>query len=177
MIMMKKVLIILLILLLSGCTTEKTEDYYQLSVDDYLITVGYDDVEYLKLVYDFDVPAQFEADTMVDNIDVLLHKRYFGAISLKNTTNKLVSGSKAKLTKLTIYVDDLKGRVLKINNIELDDSIKKNCNTFDGSYIERNGYACVIQNKVEDKLNVIELYGDYLNIDQDKLNRVIISIE
>lgn len=174
---MKKVLLLLLILLLVGCTKKNPEDYYQLSIDDYLLTVGYDNVEYLRLIYDFDVPESFQANETINDIDVKLHTNFFGIISLNNATKKIIPSKQATLTKLDIYVGDLKGKHFKINNIDLDKSIKSNCDKFNGTYIEKNGYACVIQNKVEDELNVIELYGDYLNINQDELERIIIYVE
>ena len=65
----------------------------------------------------------------------------------------------------------------KLDGIELSSSVKENCRMFDGEYIERNGYACLITRQVDQKLNVVILHGDILNMDQDELSRIEIYVE
>ena len=48
---------------------------------------------------------------------------------------------------------------------------------FKGEFIERNGYACVIGQVVNNHNNVIILSGDYLGIDQDELSRIEVFVE
>lgn len=171
---MKKLLLVFL-LLLSACSFK--EDYFQLSIDDYTITTGYDNGQYLDVSYDYDVKNELDANETVKNINLYLFDDLLGEIELTNYKNKSISYQDAIITKLTVYLNDLKGREFRINNNALDKSIKKNCETFNGTYIEKNGYACVIQNKVGKELNVVELYGDYLNIDQDELDHIVIYVE
>lgn len=174
---MKKFLILFL-LFLAGCDSSVREDYYELSIDDYSISVGYDNAEYLDIAYDFDLPQEFEENQKIKDVEIKLLNHYVGIGDFINTNDKKsIESSKAILSKLTIYLNDWGYRTFKINGEVLDESIKKNCDKFGGTYIERNGYACVIENKVEDELNVIEMYGDYLNIDQDKLDHVVIYVE
>ena len=90
---------------------------------------------------------------------------------------KEISKEKAVLTKLTVYLNDLGNRQFKLNGEVLDQSVKKNCEKFSGTYIEKNGYACVIQTQNKNELNVVELYGDYLNIDQDQLDHLVIYVK
>ena len=68
-------------------------------------------------------------------------------------------------------------RTFKLNGEQLDNSIKNNCAKYQGTYIEKNGYACVIESNESNKHNVVELYGDYLNIDQDQLDRIVIYVD
>ena len=171
---MKKAFIILL-LLLTSCAFK--QDYYELTVDDYSITVGYDNSEYLKVLYDYDLIDELKPNEVIEDVNLYLLDSLFASAQFLNSKNKYISSNKARLTKIVVYINDLKGRTFKINGIQLDDSVKNNCETFNGNYINKNGRACVIENKVANELNVIELHGDYLNIDQDKLDHIIIYVK
>lgn len=171
---MKKFLCILLILLTS-CA--RKEDYYSLSIDDYVVTVGHDDAKYMSLAFDYDLPNQLEAYETIKDVDVMLNDDLLGICEFTNQKKKIITSDNAILTKLTLYVNDLPQRKYKLNGEELSTSIKTNCDKYNGTFIEKNGYACVIENKVRDELNVVELYGDYLNIDQDELDHIVIYVE
>ena len=171
---MKKAFIILL-LLLTSCAFK--QDYYELTVDNYSITVGYDNSEYLKVLYDYDLIDELKPNEVIEDVNLYLLDSLFASAQFSNSKNKYISSDKARLTKIVVYINDLKGRTFKINGIQLDDSVKNNCETFNGNYINKNGRACVIENKVANELNVIELHGDYLNIDQDKLDHIIIYVK
>lgn len=171
---MKKTLV-LLIILLTACSMR--DDYFELSVDDYSITVGYDDGKYMDIAFDYDIKDELEANEIINNVDIYLFNDLLGIGEFSNSSNKNISSKKAKLTGLTLYVNDLNGRVFKLNGEILDDSIKSNCDKFNGTYIEKNGYACVIEDTVNDDLNVVELHGDYLAIDQDKLDHIDIYVK
>lgn len=171
---MKK-LVLLLLILLTACSQK--EDYYQLSVDDYSVTVGYDDGEYMKIAYTYDIKDELEANEVVKDVNIYLNDKLLGVGEFTNSKKKTVSSDKAKLTKLTVYLNDLAGRTFKLNGEPLDSSIKANCDKYNGTYIEKNGYACVIQTEIGKELNVVELYGDYLNIDQDQLDHLTIYVD
>lgn len=167
---MKK-LLVLLLALLTACAFRK--DFFELTVDDYSITVGYDDVNYMKIAFDFDIKEELQANEVIIK-DIKLFDELLCEAEFTNTLNKTIDSKDGKLTKLTLYLNDLKNRTFKLNGEELERSVKTNCDKFEGTYIEKNGCACVIENTVNDDLNVVELHGDYLNIDQDQLDHIVI---
>ena len=171
---MKKLLVLLLVLL-TACTSR--EDFYELSIDDYSITVGYDNGEYLDLTFDYDVKEELNEKEVVKDVDIYLLGDLLGVGEFTNPKNKVKSYKECILSKLTLYVDDLGGRSFKLNGEQLDNSIENNCNRYQGTYIKKNGYACVIETNNKGKHNVVELYGDYLNIDQDKLDHIVIYVD
>lgn len=171
---MKKVFILLLILLTS-CTFK--EDYFELGIGDYAITVGYDDSEYMKIAYNYELKDELEPYETVNDVNLYLFDDLLGVADFTNDTKKTIPANKAKLSKLTVYLNDLSDKEFKLNGEVLQESIKSNCEKYNGTYIEKNGYACVIENKVGKDLNVVELYGDYLAIDQDKLDHISIYVK
>lgn len=172
---MKKILLVLLLCLsLVSCKTR--DDYFVLEIDDYSIAVGNDDVKFLSIAYDLDLPEKLEANQSIENIDLRIWNKRLGEVTITNIKNKEIETSKALLTNATFYLEELNGSVLKIDGIELKKSVKENCNSFNGTYIERNGYACVIEKDVGKKKNTILLFGNIYNIDQDQLDRIEISI-
>lgn len=171
---MKKILILLLILL-SSCSLKK--DYYKLSIDDYNVTVGYDTSDFLDIAYDFELPEKLQANETIDDVDIYLFNQLLGVGSFTNTSNKEIDSNKAILSRITIYLNDMVGRNFKINDEQLDDSVKSNCDKYNGKYIEKNGYACILENSNTVELNVIELHGDYLNQDQDLLDHITIYVK
>lgn len=173
---MKKIVVLLIcLIILTGC--KKREDYFELGIDDYSISVGYDDVEYLKTVFDFDIKDTFNGYEEANNVDINFIGNLFGIGNFTNFNKKEKESNEAILNKLTIYVNDLGSRIIKLNGEPLDSSIKNSCDKYGGSYIEKNGKACVIESNVNDQLNVVELYGDYLNINQDQLDHIIIYVK
>lgn len=163
------------LLIIAGCSFRK--DYYELSIDDYSITVGYDDCKYLDVAYDFDIKQQLDKKEVVKEVNIYLFDDLLGEAEISNLKNKVISYEDGKLTKLVVYVNDLNGRNFKINDTELVESVQDNCINLNGTYVKKNGYACVLENNIGSKLNVVELHGDYLNIDQDKLDHIVIYVE
>lgn len=173
---MKKIALLLLILL-TGCTSAAKEDYYKLSIDGYSVTVGYDNGEFMKIAYKYDIKDELAENEVVKDVNIYLNDELLGVGDFTNYKKKAINSDKAVLTKLTLYLNDMKDRTYKLNDEPLDSSIKATCDKYNGTYIEKNGYACVIQTEVDKQLNVIELYGDYLNIDQDQLDHIVIYVE
>lgn len=160
---------------LTACSSRK--DYFELAIDDYTLAVGYDDCEYLDIAYDYDIKEELDKKEVVKDVNIYLLDDLLGVADISNSKNKVISYKDGKITKLVVYVNDLKDRSFKLNGQELDRSIKTNCDSFNGTYIEKNGYACVIEKNIGKQLNVVELHGDYLNIDQDKLDHIVIYVE
>lgn len=169
-------MLLICIFILCGCK-QKREDFFELSVDNYSITVGYDSADYLKTIFDIDLKEEFEGYEKVKDVDINLFNKQFAVGDFSNSNKKPKSSKDITLSKLTIYLNDLEGRTFKLNGEQLDTSIKNNCSKYGGTYIEKNGYACVIESNVDDKLNVVEMYGDYINIDQDQLDHITIYID
>ncbi|MDO4940371.1 MAG: hypothetical protein Q4E33_01605 [Erysipelotrichaceae bacterium] len=169
---MKKIIIVLLCFILLGCDSEKKEDYYVLSFDDYTISVGYDNVEYTSLIFDFELPEVIPGFEEVKDVNVSFLGKDFGIASFINEEDEENESKEAIISSLSFYLKDVDASSIKINDIELDKSIKKNCETFNGNLIEKNGYACVIEQEVHDKDDVVILYGDILNLDQDTVDRI-----
>lgn len=164
---MKKIIVLLILLLmLSGCTSRK--DFDVISIDDYSITVGYDDVEFLNIAFKLKLPETLKKNEVIESIDLNTYSSRLGEVEITNPKNKDVSIEKGIVTKATFYIQELEGKKLRINDTLLSSSVKENCNSFNGEYVKNNGYACIIDNKKD----TIILYGDLLEVDQDKLYRI-----
>ncbi len=172
---MKKILLALSLLILCSCTHR--EDYYVFSFDDYTITPGYDDVSFLDIAFDLDVPESLAGYEKLKDVRMTFFGKYFGEADLFNPTSKPIDIKDAKLEKLTLYLSQLSDHTFMIDGIELVESIKENCETFNGEYVVRNGYACVIGKIVHGKNNIIRLFGDIYAKDQDELNHLEIYVE
>ncbi len=173
---MKKCIFLLLCLLLCSCRPER-EDYFVLDLDDYSLAPGYDNVAYLKLVFEADLPENMASEETLKEIEMTFWGDYFAEIDLYNPTEKEIPIDEAILCGLDFYLPNTGMSEFKLDGIELSSSVKENCRIFDGEYIERNGYACLITRQVDEQLNVVILHGDILNLDQDELSRIEIYVE
>lgn len=171
---MKKLLILFILLL---CSCSFREDYYTLNVDGYRFTVGYDDVDYLKTTFNLNVVNELDAYEVINDINVYAFDDYFLKVDITNYNDEAISSGEAIITKLNLYCKDLGNRKYAIDDIELDSSVTNNCDKFNGTLINRNGYACVIESDKSGKLNVVELHGDILASDQDELDHIVIYVK
>jgi len=174
---MKKILLIFLTLLLCNGCADPRNDYFVLSVDDYTLAPGYDNVEYLRLAFELDVKDTLQPEEKLSDVELNLWKYYVGDIELTNPKKKEISSNEAVLTRLDLFVGNTPAESYALNGTILDRSVKKNCEMFGGEYIERNGYACVIGQKTHSQDNIVILSGDILNEDQDELHRIQIYVE
>ena len=172
---MKKLLVVLL-LFICGCSSRRNE-YYNFHFDDYSIVVGYDDLEYIDLVFDYEIKDELDKKEKIEKIELSFWGKYFGDIDIENESNRKVKSSKGVVKRLDIYFDNLDFEIYKIDNFELSSSIKENCDAFNGRYVNNNVPACVISKQVDDKNNIIIMHGDIFNIDQDELSRIEIYVE
>ena len=175
--MKKLIFVFACILLCSYTPSPEREDYFVFSFDDYSLAVGFDDVEYLKLVFDVEVPEVLGAGESLNNLEMTFWGRYFGDVDIANSTDKEIPIDQAVITGLDLYLPNVGMETYKLGDTQLSSSVKENCQMFHGEYIERNGYACVITRQIEDQLNVVILHGDILNMDQDELARIEIYVE
>lgn len=174
--MIKKLFtVIISILLLSSCSNRNS--YYVLSFDDYSLAVGYDDVDYLKLVFTVDSDDKMQPNELRENVDVSFWNSHFAYMDIINYKNREIDIDKAIVCKADIYLSNLEMETFKINGIELSDSVKQNCELLNGELVERNGYACIISKTVDDKDNIVILHGDIFNADQDLLSRIEIHVK
>ncbi|MBO4919062.1 MAG: hypothetical protein J5365_02790 [Erysipelotrichaceae bacterium] len=174
---MKKLLLVILLILISACSNVKREDYYIFSFNDYTLSVGYDDVEFLELTFDLDVKDELEMQESVEDIDLYFFGAPFAKADVFNPGKKTVASEKAIITRFKYYLDDFPMQSYQIYGIPLSVRIKENCETFHGEYIDRNGKACLIGKKANGKDNVILLKGDMLNINQDELESIEIYVK
>lgn len=174
--MRKIAVLILSLIILCSCGSPRN-DYYVFSFDDYTIAPGYDDVEFLKLVFDVDVKDTLEAKETLSDVDVNIWRYYVCSVDLMNTKNRSISVDRALVTKMDFFVGNMPVDTFKINDTILSGSVKNDCKTLKGELIERNGYACVLSQKAHGKTNVLILSGDIMNLDQDELHRIQIYVE
>ncbi len=174
---MKKILLIFLVLFLCNGCADPRNDYFVLSIDDYTLAPGYDNGEYIRLAFDMDVKDTLQPEEKLEDVELHLWKYYVGDIELVNPKKKEISSDEAVLKRLDLFVGNMPVESYALNGTKLDQSVKKNCEMFGGEYIERNGYACVIGQKVHGQDNIVILSGDILNIDQDELHRIQIYVE
>ena len=154
---MKKIIVLIVLVILIGCSTKK-EDYYNFSIDNYNITIGYDDYDYLSTVFD------------IGEEEFTLVNKHFANYEYGIIDKKEV------ITYLEFYIKDF-GSIYKIDDIELSKSIKQNCESFAGEYIDKKTKGCIIQKQVGDYTNAIILSGDILNDDLDELSKIEIYIK
>ena len=175
---MKKLILIPLLLLLCSCDVVLREDYYVFSFDDFTIAPGYDNVDFMRLVFEVrNSKDTLESKEEEKDIDVFFWNEYMGKIDIINDTKKPVSVEEATVSRFELYLDNIPFDTLKLNDIELSESVKTNCETFGGEYIQRTGYACAFGQKSHGKDNVVILYGDILALDQDKLSHLEIYVK
>ncbi|MBQ1306650.1 MAG: hypothetical protein IIY56_00685, partial [Erysipelotrichaceae bacterium] len=67
---MKKLLVLIMLILISACHSIKREDYYIFSFNDYTLSVGYDDVEFLKLTFDLEVKDELESQESLEEVSL-----------------------------------------------------------------------------------------------------------
>ena len=171
---MKK-LVLLLSLILCSCSFKS--DYYTLNIDGYKFTVGYDTIDYLRTTFNLSIKDKLEAGETVNDINVYSFDECYFSVDVTNNTDEVIDANEATITKLSLYLNDLGPRTYAINDIALDDSVTNNCDKFKGTLIKRNGYACVLESSKSGQLNVIELHGDILAKDQDKLDRIVMYVK
>ena len=88
--MKKPFLLLLIATLLSGCMLVKPEreDFYIFSFDDFTIAPGYDDVEFMRLVFDLDLPDQLAAKEKLSEQEVFFWDRYFAEVDIENNKDE-----------------------------------------------------------------------------------------
>ena len=176
--MKKLISFIALCILFSGCVFgPEREDYYVFSFDGFTITPGYDDVEYMKVIFGVKAPEMLEAHQVIEGNEVYFWDHYLAEIDIENDSKKEIPCDQAVVKKIIFYLSNYPDAVYKIGDTELSQSIRENCNTFNGEYIQRNGHACAFGQEVGGKKNIVILYGDLFAVDQDKLHHVEIYVE
>lgn len=139
---MKKILTLLLITFILFGCAPKKEEYYNLTFENVKVAVGYDSVDVID-------------DLHVNSFNYHLDKK----------ENKI-------LDDLEIYVNDLNDNNIYIDDYKLGTSIKNTCTDLNGEIVSNNGNACVLHKTVGDFENVIIIYGNILNDDVDKIDRI-----
>ena len=173
---MKKTILILIVLLLSSCGFSRNR-YHIFSFDDYTIAPGFDDVGYLRLVFELDTDKTLQPNELVEDVDLYFWDKYLASVDIINRKGIEIDTDKAIVKKFDFFLANYEAQSYKLNGIDLSDSVKENCDRLDGEYISTNAPACIIVKKTEGSNKVAILHGDILAIDQDKLARVEIYVE
>lgn len=167
---------ILLMIILCGC--ELTRDsYYTFYFDDYSICVGYDNMEYMRLVFTDNLVNTIKKNETIKDVDVYFWNKYFSSIDVRNYYERSIDSNNAIVSKMDLYLENLGNRVYRIDDKVLSESIDENCKLFNGKLIQTNTKACVFGKRVNSQNNVVILYGDYLDLNQDRLHRIEIYVE
>lgn len=172
---MKKLLILLLVLMCCGCSA-KREEYYVLHFDDYSLTPGYDNAEFVKLVYDFEIPERLEAGQSYET-SLYSFGKHLGEATFTNYKRKDIDSNKAILSKISLFFDENPYYSYRIDDYYLSEYVSENNEHFNGEYIERNGTASVFGKMVGKKKNVVLIQGDIYGSNQDYIYRITVSIE
>jgi len=144
---MRKAILILIMALFLSACAAKRDDFYVFKYGVKSVAVGYD-------------------ETCDDFI----------------TSKKTYDEDKKKeiITYAEAYVKDLADNGYlhySIGDVELDTSVKSNCEKLNGRLVENKGYTCVISKNTDDKLLILELHGNILNDDMDELDHIIMKAE
>lgn len=75
------------------------------------------------------------------------------------------------LNKLVVYLADANNNI-SIDGINVTDRISETCTLLNGELKTKNGYVCLISKRVKKHDNYILIYGDILNDDLDKTDRI-----
>lgn len=79
---------------------------------------------------------------------------------------------KEVLDKIVVYVNDVNGNI-SIDGTPIGDSIAQTCTSLNGEYSNKeNGDVCLLSKRVKKHDNYIIIYGDILNDDLDKVDRI-----
>ena len=174
--MIKKIFLLLSVILLSSCGFSRGK-YHVFSFDNYTIAPGYDDVEFLKLVFDVHGPEIIGASQTVEDVEIYFWDKYFAKVDIVNPKNKEINGNKAIVKKLDYFLVNHEAETYMLNGVVLSDSVEESCKLLEGQYFNNYAPSCVIVKKADGKNIIAELHGDILAIDQDKLSRVLIYVE
>ena len=158
-----------------GCSP-KRENYYVLYFDDYSLTPGYDNAEFVKLVYDFEIPDTLEANQSYETA-LYSFGRHLGDVTFTNYKNKAISSDKAILSKLSLFFDENPYYSYRLDDYYLSEYVSENSSHFNGEYIQRDGTACVFGKMVGKRKNVVIIQGDIFGHNQDQIYRITISVE
>ena len=138
---MKKLLIItLLLIVLVGCQPKK-EEYYNLTIEDTTIAVGYDSVNTLN------------------------------GLHINSYTSHLDKKDNEIIDSIELYVEDLNNKDIYLDDYKLT-NIKKTCSDLSGELVNNNGNSCALHKFIKDDTNIVILYGNILNGDNNLIERI-----
>lgn len=75
------------------------------------------------------------------------------------------------LNKVVVYLADTEGNVL-IDGTLITCSISETCSLLNGELENKNGYVCLVSKRVKKHDNYVLIYGDILDDNLDKTDRV-----
>ena len=105
-----------------------------------------------------------------DNVEVL------EGINVDSYSTYLNKKEEEIINKIVIYVDDI-GSLIYLDDYPLNKGIKETCGNLKGELINNNGYACVLEKEVDKGHDYIVIYGDILDDDINRIDRIEVSYE
>ena len=109
---MKKLFTLLCLIFLAACSVGiKREDYHVFGFDDYTIAVGYDDVEFMKLVFDLKVKDKLAPEEKLTDVQVTFWDGFFGLVDIENARKREIDSAEARITRLVFYLANEPNRV------------------------------------------------------------------
>ena len=103
-----------------------------------------------------------------DGIDVL------EGINIDSYSTYLNKKEEEIIGNVVIYADDI-GSLMYLDDYSLNKGIKETCADLKGELINNNGYACVLEKEVDKGHDYVIIYGDILDDDINRINRIEIS--
>ena len=105
-----------------------------------------------------------------DNVEVL------EGINIDSYSTYLNKKEEEIINKVVIYVDDI-GSLIYLDDYPLNKGIKETCGDLKGEFINNNGYACVLEKDVDKGHDYIVIYGDILDDDINRIDRIEVGYE
>lgn len=105
-----------------------------------------------------------------DNVEAL------EGINIDSYSTYLNKKEEEIINKVVIYVNDINS-LIHLDNYPLNKGIKETCGDLKGELINNNGYACVLEKEVDKGHDYVIIYGDILDDDINRIDRIEVSYE
>ena len=104
------------------------------------------------------------------------HKEVLEGINVDSYSTYLNKKEEEIINKVVLYVDDINS-LIYLDAYPLNKGIKETCADLRGELINNNGYACVLEKEVDKGHDYIVIYGDILDDDMNKIDRIEVSYD
>lgn len=102
------------------------------------------------------------------------NKESLNDINVNSYTTYLDKKENEIIDYIEIYVKDYDNQEAYLDDYKIS-SISQTCSDLNGTLVTNNGNTCVLNKLVDDKYNIVEIHGDILSDNPDKVDRIIVS--